>query len=189
MPVATEGFTPGDELHGFTVQRVTPVPDLRLTAVELEHGATRAQHLHIARDDSENVFAVLLRTLPTDSESFTSPPPTTTTTPCMVAATATTVTTPQYATAFAHIVPYALIAPNCCGCCSSCSQPTRVIFASSQVGVLLIFWSTPRCVARASSLAGTPSLRCCAFVLLLLSTVYIVSVCDCSRRQFCSAST
>ena len=61
------GLVAGDELHGYRVERVTPVEEFRLTAVELEHTATGARHIHLARDDSDNVFAVLLRTLPQDS--------------------------------------------------------------------------------------------------------------------------
>lgn len=38
------------------VVKVVPVPELYLTAVLLNHQKTGAQHLHIARDDAENVF-------------------------------------------------------------------------------------------------------------------------------------
>jgi Zn-dependent M16 (insulinase) family peptidase len=39
----------GDKLHGFTVKRVTPVPEMHLTTVELEHDVTKASYLHVAR--------------------------------------------------------------------------------------------------------------------------------------------
>lgn len=46
----------GQQLHGFIVQQVVPVPEYQLTAVRLEHIVTGAQHLHVARKDSNNVF-------------------------------------------------------------------------------------------------------------------------------------
>ena len=46
----------GDTLHGYTVNAVTPVPDYDLTAVQLTHDQTGAQHLHMARKDSNNAF-------------------------------------------------------------------------------------------------------------------------------------
>ncbi|KAK3104887.1 hypothetical protein FSP39_012452 [Pinctada imbricata] len=56
----------GDKLHGYTVQKTVEVPELLLTAVTLEHDKTGAQHLHVARDDSNNTFGVLFRTTPMD---------------------------------------------------------------------------------------------------------------------------
>lgn len=38
--------------------QVRKVPELELTAITLKHEATGAQHLHIDRDDANNVFAV-----------------------------------------------------------------------------------------------------------------------------------
>ncbi|KAL4624653.1 presequence protease, mitochondrial-like isoform X1 [Arapaima gigas] len=60
-------YREGQQVHGFTVTKVTPVPDLFLTAIELSHNATGAQHLHLARDDSNNLFSVQFRTTPKDS--------------------------------------------------------------------------------------------------------------------------
>ncbi|CAM4587891.1 unnamed protein product [Leuciscus chuanchicus] len=60
-------YTVGQKIHGFTVQEVTAVPDLFLTAVKLSHDATGAQYLHAARDDSNNLFSVQFRTTPMDS--------------------------------------------------------------------------------------------------------------------------
>ncbi|KAJ8396104.1 hypothetical protein AAFF_G00021770 [Aldrovandia affinis] len=57
----------GQQIHGFTVKEVTAVPDLFLTAVKLTHDNTGAQYLHIARDDSNNLFSVQFRTTPMDS--------------------------------------------------------------------------------------------------------------------------
>ncbi|KAK2188953.1 hypothetical protein NP493_119g07062 [Ridgeia piscesae] len=59
-------YKQGQQLHGYTVQEVAPVPELYLTAVMLTHDNTRAQHLHIAREDANNVFGVAFRTTPMD---------------------------------------------------------------------------------------------------------------------------
>jgi Zn-dependent M16 (insulinase) family peptidase len=56
----------GEELHGFTLRRVKEVPELELTALQLEHNQTGAQYLHIARDDANNVFSIAFRTNPPD---------------------------------------------------------------------------------------------------------------------------
>ncbi|KAK2868569.1 hypothetical protein Q7C36_000440 [Tachysurus vachellii] len=60
-------YVVGQKIHGFTIQEVTPVPDLFLTAVKLSHDVTGAQFLHAARDDSNNLFSVQFRTTPMDS--------------------------------------------------------------------------------------------------------------------------
>ncbi|EGS17307.1 uncharacterized protein CTHT_0066280 [Thermochaetoides thermophila DSM 1495] len=57
---------PGDKLHGFTVLRTKHVPELELTALHLRHDKTGAEHLHIARDDSNNVFSIGFKTNPPD---------------------------------------------------------------------------------------------------------------------------
>ena len=57
----------GQTIHGFEVERITRVDELQLTAIELEHKATKAKHLHVARADSNNVFSVGLRTVPPDN--------------------------------------------------------------------------------------------------------------------------
>ncbi|XP_053571650.1 presequence protease, mitochondrial [Bombina bombina] len=57
----------GERIHGFTVNEVTSVPDLFLTAVKLNHETTGAKYLHIAREDSNNLFSVQFRTTPMDS--------------------------------------------------------------------------------------------------------------------------
>lgn len=60
-------FTVGREIAGFKVTEVRDIPELFLTAVRLEHVATGADYLHIARDDANNVFCVGFRTTPMDS--------------------------------------------------------------------------------------------------------------------------
>jgi presequence protease len=53
--------------HGFLVQAVTPLPELRLVAVLAEHEASGARLLHLVADDPENLMAVGFRTPPPDS--------------------------------------------------------------------------------------------------------------------------
>lgn len=60
-------YQAGQKIHGFTVREVVAVPDLFLAAVKLTHDKTGAQYLHAARDDSNNLFSVQLRTTPMDS--------------------------------------------------------------------------------------------------------------------------
>ncbi|CCK69427.1 pitrilysin family metalloprotease KNAG_0C03170 [Huiozyma naganishii CBS 8797] len=57
----------GQALHGYEIKRVLPVPEWRLVAVDLVHGQTGAQHLHLDRADNNNVFSIGFRTLPPDS--------------------------------------------------------------------------------------------------------------------------
>ncbi|KAK4127889.1 hypothetical protein N657DRAFT_566291 [Parathielavia appendiculata] len=56
----------GEKLHGFTLLRTKHVPELELTALHLRHDKTGAEHLHIARDDSNNVFSIGFKTNPPD---------------------------------------------------------------------------------------------------------------------------
>ncbi|XP_051872579.1 presequence protease, mitochondrial [Pristis pectinata] len=60
-------YTVGEKIHGFTINQVTAVPDLFLTAVKLSHDDTGAQYLHVARDDPNNLFSVQFRTTPLNS--------------------------------------------------------------------------------------------------------------------------
>lgn len=55
------------QIHGFTVQRTKAVPELQLEATLLRHDRTGLEHLHIARDDPNNVFSIGFATPPTDS--------------------------------------------------------------------------------------------------------------------------
>lgn len=57
---------PGEKLHGFTLLRSKHVPELELTALHLKHDKTGAEHLHIAREDSNNVFSIGFKTNPPD---------------------------------------------------------------------------------------------------------------------------
>eukprot|EP00794_Sanderia_malayensis_P000543 gene543-1197_t len=49
-------FNVGDKTHGYTVKQVEPIEDFQMVAVKLEHDKTGAEHLHVARDDQNNVF-------------------------------------------------------------------------------------------------------------------------------------
>ena len=53
---------PGDQLHGFTLDRSKHVAALDLTALHFTHQKTGAQYLHVARDDPNNVFCIGFRT-------------------------------------------------------------------------------------------------------------------------------
>ena len=57
---------PGEQLHGFTLKRRKEVPELQLTALQLQHDRTGAEHLHVARDDKNNVFSIGFKTNPPD---------------------------------------------------------------------------------------------------------------------------
>ncbi|XP_016069907.1 PREDICTED: presequence protease, mitochondrial isoform X2 [Miniopterus natalensis] len=57
----------GEKIHGFTVSQVSSVPELFLTAVKLSHDGTGARYLHLAREDTNNLFSVQFRTTPMDS--------------------------------------------------------------------------------------------------------------------------
>ena len=57
----------GDDIHGFTLKRTKHVPELQLTAFDLQHKKTGAQYLHVARDDKNNVFSIGFKTNPPDA--------------------------------------------------------------------------------------------------------------------------
>ena len=49
---------PGQHLLGFEVKAVTPIDELRATAIELAHGKSGARLLHLYLDDSQNWFSI-----------------------------------------------------------------------------------------------------------------------------------
>ncbi|MBI4634114.1 MAG: insulinase family protein [Deltaproteobacteria bacterium] len=57
----------GDALNGFRVLRVEQIPDIRVTAYEIEHEKTGARVLHLHCDDAENLYSIGFRTPPEDS--------------------------------------------------------------------------------------------------------------------------
>ncbi|XP_065648891.1 presequence protease, mitochondrial isoform X2 [Hydra vulgaris] len=57
----------GTQIHGYTVIQSSEIPDFHAHAVMLRHNETGAQHLHITREDQNNVFSVAFRTTPLDN--------------------------------------------------------------------------------------------------------------------------
>ncbi|MEW6074077.1 MAG: insulinase family protein [Planctomycetota bacterium] len=57
----------GERLHGFTIEQVTPIEDVRAVAYEAVHDATGARLLHLHAEDPENLLAIVFRTPPPDS--------------------------------------------------------------------------------------------------------------------------
>lgn len=60
------GLSVGTRIGGFEVRRVVELPEIQSLYYELEHGPTGARHIHIRRDDHENVFSVAFKTVPAD---------------------------------------------------------------------------------------------------------------------------
>ena len=57
----------GEKRRGFHILRVEQIPDIRVTAYEIEHERTRAKLLHLHCQDRENLFSIGFRTPPKDS--------------------------------------------------------------------------------------------------------------------------
>lgn len=57
----------GKKLEGYTINRVKEVPEFNLIAVDLTHNQTASRHLHIDRQDSNNVFGIVFKTNPPNS--------------------------------------------------------------------------------------------------------------------------
>ncbi|KAJ1826870.1 Mitochondrial presequence protease, partial [Coemansia sp. RSA 2708] len=57
----------GSQLHGFVVEDVQSVSELKLKAVRLRHQRTGLEWLHIDRDDANNVFSIGFNTSVTNS--------------------------------------------------------------------------------------------------------------------------
>jgi len=62
-----QGFTPGQSIHGFIVDRVDALPSINATMIRLHHQVTGARFMHLERDDDNHLFAVGFRTPPDDS--------------------------------------------------------------------------------------------------------------------------
>jgi Zn-dependent M16 (insulinase) family peptidase len=54
----------GKTISGFTVVKSELIAELELAAILLEHKDTGCKYLHLARNDMDNVFASLFRTIP-----------------------------------------------------------------------------------------------------------------------------
>ncbi|KAJ1823818.1 Mitochondrial presequence protease, partial [Coemansia sp. RSA 2599] len=66
-PVSSIGLAKDQELHGFVVEDIQSVSDLKLRAIRLRHQKTGAEWLHIDRDDKNNVFSIGFNTSVSDS--------------------------------------------------------------------------------------------------------------------------
>ncbi|KAJ8966338.1 hypothetical protein NQ314_003606 [Rhamnusium bicolor] len=60
-------FKIGENYHGFQVKDVKDITEFRITAIYLIHEKTKAQYLHLYRNDNNNVFSVNFRTTPMTS--------------------------------------------------------------------------------------------------------------------------
>jgi presequence protease len=56
----------GQDILGFRVTRVVPLPNQRSVAYQLEHTRTGARILHLHNDDAENLFSITFPTPPSD---------------------------------------------------------------------------------------------------------------------------
>jgi len=57
----------GQEINGYIVNRICPLPTIDSVLIDLSHRLTKARHIHIANKDTENTFGVFFRTVPKDS--------------------------------------------------------------------------------------------------------------------------
>src|SRR3989338_5793455 len=60
----------GDKYRNFTFTKALPIEELQSILYELVHEPTGAQVMHIANDDSENLFCLSFQTLPTNSNGI-----------------------------------------------------------------------------------------------------------------------
>lgn len=65
--LSSSNYNVGDKIHGYQVLRTSEIPELAISAIHLKHEKTAAEHLHLARDDDNNLFNVVFRTTPKDS--------------------------------------------------------------------------------------------------------------------------
>uniref|UniRef100_UPI003078DE4C hypothetical protein n=1 Tax=Acidaminococcus fermentans TaxID=905 RepID=UPI003078DE4C len=52
----------GAKLHGFAVQKITPLPDIEATAYEMIHEVSGARLFYLASEDDNKVFTIGFRT-------------------------------------------------------------------------------------------------------------------------------
>ncbi|MCE5263799.1 MAG: insulinase family protein [Deltaproteobacteria bacterium] len=57
----------GEQRQGFRILRVEQIPEIRVSAYEIEHEKSGAKVLHLHCDDRENLFSIGFRTPPRDS--------------------------------------------------------------------------------------------------------------------------
>lgn len=56
-----------EEIHGYRVEKIISLSEINATMYRLVHMSTGARHVHISRDDKENTFGVVFKTVPQDS--------------------------------------------------------------------------------------------------------------------------
>ena len=56
----------GTKLHGFAVQKITPLPDIEATAYEMIHEASGAKLFYLSSKDDNKVFTRILQSDPGD---------------------------------------------------------------------------------------------------------------------------
>jgi len=59
-------LTTGQEMHGFVMTDLTPLPEMGLVAYQFEHAKSGARLLHLHGEDAEKLFAIAFRTPPPD---------------------------------------------------------------------------------------------------------------------------
>jgi len=57
----------GERRQGFLIRRIEQIPEIRVTAYEIDHETTGAKILHLHCEDRENLFSIGFRTPPRDS--------------------------------------------------------------------------------------------------------------------------
>ncbi len=57
----------GQVISGFKIKRIVEVKDIDAQVYELEHVKFGSKYIHIERDDKDNVFGTIFKTVPTDS--------------------------------------------------------------------------------------------------------------------------
>ena len=65
----------GESIHGFMVEAVDDLEDVRSVAYLLNHEKSGARLLHLHSNDEENLFAIALRTPPPDHSGLIFPDP------------------------------------------------------------------------------------------------------------------
>ncbi|RHZ20179.1 hypothetical protein DYB37_005511, partial [Aphanomyces astaci] len=65
-----ERYEVGSVIHGFQVLKKQPIPEYSVTALQLQHIATKAEYLHIDTVDTNNVFSINFRTPPYSSNGI-----------------------------------------------------------------------------------------------------------------------
>ncbi|KDO23235.1 hypothetical protein SPRG_20982 [Saprolegnia parasitica CBS 223.65] len=70
LSTTVDAYAVGSTTHGFKVLRKEAIPEYSITAIQLQHEATKADYLHIDSVDSNNVFSVNFRTPPTSSNGI-----------------------------------------------------------------------------------------------------------------------